>query len=371
MNAKDTPGRDDLEELRRLAKEIGMPGEVRPADHGIVLESPQEFLARMRRTAEAVDKTATPDELAHRRRRVGTWLCVAAAAIVGIATVAVANPWAQEEATAETPPVLSYQFAKATDISYAPGKDARSALLALAKAARAQANAPLTSARIQYVQSTNFFSSGEETAKGFTTKLIPTTVQTWTSPDGAQTVLETPSKPLGPDGRGLSKSEPDPETHKYQTFPAGNIDANRIKNIGSTPAEIRQELVKTADCDPNATDTATAQCLYQEISGLFTQYVIPPKTAAIFWTILANQPGFRTLGDVTDRAGRAGVGISVISSEAPQFREVMIISRATGQLLGVEEILIKSNRKLGLKAPAVNNFTAILISRRTASRPAH
>ncbi len=369
MSENDTPERDELDEIRKLGKKLGMPGEIRPEDHGITLESAEEFVARMQ-SGQPQRDSAVPTRLPnHRRNWRGLQIAAAAAAAASVVLVTIFTPWSQPSATANTPPILNYEFAKATNIAYAPGQPARQDLLHLAQAARTSNPPAQSGGSVQYVQTNNWFSSREDTKKSSTSKLIPTTIQAWLSPDGSQTSIESSGTPLRADGRGLAPSTPSTTATRDQVFPPHSADPHRISELGTTVNDVRRELLRSAECDPNATPTARAQCLYQEITGLFRQYVVGPKVASLFWTVLANEPGFRTLGSVTDRAGRPGVGISVISSEAPEFRLVLIIGRSTGQLLGTEEILIKSNAKLGLKAPAINAFTAILKSEYTPDRP--
>lgn len=369
MNENDTPEHDEFDEIRKVGKKLGMPGEIRPEDHGIKLESAAEFVARMQ-SGEPRRDSVVPTHLPVRGRSWrGLRIATVAAAAASVVLVTIFTPWSEPSATANTPPILDYQFAKATNIAYAPGQPARQDLLGLAKVARASSPPPHSGGSVQYVQTDSWFSSREDTKKSSTSKLIPTTIQAWLSPDGSQTSIESSGTPLRADGRGLAPSAPGTTATRDQVFPPGSADPSRVSDLGTIAKDVRRKLLRSAACDPNATPTARAQCLYQEITGLFRQYVVGPKVASLFWTVLANEPGFRTLGSVTDRAGRPGVGISVISSEAPEFRLVLIISRSTGQLLGTEEILIKSNANLGLKAPAINAFTAILKSEYTRDRP--
>jgi hypothetical protein len=95
-------------------------------------------------------------------------------------------------------------------------------------------------------------------------------------------------------------------------------------------------------------------------------HVLPRPTLRVFWLILAEEPALRDLGLVRDRVGRPGVGISLISPDFKQFRRILIISPKTGELLGNEEILIKADEDLDLKAPAIYQYSAILDSKLTS-----
>lgn len=368
MTDDDVPERDALYELRRLGTELGMPGEVRPEDHGISLETADQFVARMRATQLDTGTELPTPHFDRRRRWRGLQIAAVAAVAVGVAIAAIFTPWSHPSALADTPPILSYQFAPATNIAFAPGKDARPDLLALSAAA-ASSKSISENGPVQYVQTDNWFVSREDSEKVSTSELVPTVVQSWLAPDGSQTIVETTGRRLRVDGRGLTPAPRSSSARADQEFPPGSADAKRIANLGTTSTAVRRELIQTAGCERDASSTSRAQCLYQEITGLFNQYVIPPKVASLFWQLLADEPGFRSLGSVTDRAGRPGIGISVISSDAPEFRSVLVISPSTGQLLGTEVILIKTNTELGLKAPAINSFSAILAAEYMPTRP--
>lgn len=369
MSRDDTSPHDELDELRRIGSDLDMPGTIRPADHGVELESADDFIARMqRRDAEAAPDAPTP---LHAPSRTGRWVRVgaAAAAVLAVTGLVVASPWSEQSARAETPAILDYALAKADDIAFAPGESARDDLLQLADTARNAPAVDTTAGTVQYVQTDNWFASLEDAGVDSQNGVTPTVIQTWTSPDGSQTVIEEPGEELGPNGRGLMEIVRAATPSKDQTFPPGNADPDSVTGLGTSPDEVRTALLALGGCEPNIPDTVRASCLYQEVVGLFNQNVVPPATAAAMWTVLAAEPGFRSLGRVTDRAGRPGIGISVISSDVPEYRSVLIISPTNGQLIGKEEILIKSDTELGLQAPLVTAFSAILSATFTADRP--
>jgi hypothetical protein len=109
-------------------------------------------------------------------------------------------------------------------------------------------------------------------------------------------------------------------------------------------------------------------CLFRVIHELSVGLVIPPRIYAAFWQILAEEPILRSLGRVVDRAGRPGVGISVIYRDRPEFRKVLIVSPTTGELLGSEDVLIGKAEGLNLEAPTLLSFIAILESKYTTAR---
>lgn len=354
------PGGDELELLREQARSLGMPPQIEPETLGVTLPSASSMLERAK-AAEAANTQGGPSLQRGNRRRLVIRTLAVAAALAGIASIVV-SPWQQPSADASTPPVLDYEFANAQNIAYAPGKDARAVLDQLADAASQQPDVSGPGS-IQYLLSDNWFA---ELGDSKTAELIPKRRETWLRADGSLRAREASGTPLSPDGRGLSKR---PATRASdvtdETYPAQDIDPRFVANLGTNVQKVRDALMQKAECEDRNRGPSRTACLYQEITGLYANYVIPPKTVSAFWRILADEATMRSLGSVKDRAGRAGIGISFIPVDSPQFRKVLIISPETGQLLGTEDILIKDDPDLKLETPAIYSFTAILDTRYT------
>lgn len=357
---------DELELLRRDARAIGMPGEVTPASVGISApQTAEDVLARIKaRTAELVP--AEDDvivALPKKRRRIAARALALAAAAAGVVGLVVA-PWQQPSATADTPPVLDFEFANAQNIAFAPGESARETLLDLARTADAQP--PLSrSGSTQYQLSDNWYTSLKESQAA---ELIPTRTEFWLRADGSMRIIEAAGTPLSPDGRGLTAKAKVDARESDDTYPPGDVAASFINDLDRNYRKLRTALLSSAQCETRTPGPARTSCLYLKITSLHDQFVIPPDISAGFWRILADEPSVRLLGSVKDRAGRTGIGISLISVDSPQFRQVLIISPKTGQLLGTEDILIKDDLESGVKAPAIYSFTAILKAEYTKDR---
>ncbi|WP_456695899.1 CU044_5270 family protein [Aeromicrobium sp. P5_D10] len=356
---------DELELLRRDARAIGMPGQVTPESVGIVPQTAEDILARIKaRTAgpgHAEDDVVV--ELPKKRRRIAARVLALAAAAAGVVGLIVA-PWQQPSATAGTPPVLDFEFANAQNIAYAPGEDARTTLLSLARTAAEQPpvsrNGPT-----QYQLSDNWFATLEATKAA---ELIPKRRESWLRADGSVRIREAAGTPLSPDGRGLTAKATGERRVTNETYPADEVSASLVSDLDGDYRKVRTAVMNSAQCVVRTPGPARTACLFQEIASLHDQFVVPPKVSSRFWEILAREPTLRLLGAVTDRAGRPGIGISLISVGSPQFRQVLIISPTTGQLLGTEVILIKDDPDVGVKAPAIYSFTAILESEYTTAR---
>ncbi|WP_157439340.1 CU044_5270 family protein [Aeromicrobium sp. Root344] len=354
------PADDELELLRGQARSLGMPSQIDPENIGVTLPSAKNMLERAK-AADTADEQEVPALHRKKNRRLVVRALAAAAAVAGIATI-VASPWQQHAADASTPPVLDYAFANAQNIAYAPGKDARAELNKLAETASQQTKVP-GSGSIQYLLTDNWFAELEDSKEA---ELIPKRRETWLRADGSLRARETSGTPLSPDGRGLTK-RPVARTSDVtdETYPADDLYPQFVAKLGTDVQKVRDALMRKAECEDRSRGPSRAACLYQEITGLYASYVVPPTIAATFWRILADEPTMRSLGSVKDRAGRAGIGISFIPADSPQFRRVLIISSETGQLIGTEDILIKKDPDLKLESPAIYSFTAILDTRYT------
>jgi hypothetical protein len=76
---------------------------------------------------------------------------------------------------------------------------------------------------------------------------------------------------------------------------------------------------------------------------LFQDYLVPRETRAVILQILADVPGLVWRGEVTDRAGRAGLAVS---GDGANEQAVLIFDPQTGVLLA-QEYVQQSNRPRG------------------------
>jgi hypothetical protein len=355
MSPSDDTRPDEVELLRRSALASGLDPRVSPEDLGVRLDSPEDLLARLKTDPE--DQAPIP----LRRRRLGL-LVAASTAAAATLVLGVLQPWQSSPAAADTPPVLDYQFARAQNIAYAPGNDAESTLATLAATARRTADRR-SDGPVQHVVTDNWFASIEDDKGADAVALIPTVNETWLGTDGSLRLIERKAAPLTADGRGVPRSSFD--RHKAQadeTQPSDSIDPNLLLSLPTNPDRLRSALLTVTDCGAKPEGSARAQCLFDRVEELNSTYVVPQRVTAALWDLIAAQRVARTLGAVEDRAGRRGVGISLIPKDRRGYRLVLIADRKTGRVLGVEEILIKANDSLDVKAPAITRFTAFLAS---------
>lgn len=348
----------ELQSLRDAATQAGIRASVEPRDLGIELESAADLLARLK----AGD--APRDELAGRRaRRRRMSLIASSAAAVAVLLVGVLQPWNPTPVQASTPALLDYQYANADVIASAPGKDPTLPLRKLAAAASKMPNVTVGS-DTHHVVTDGWFAELDTVSDDDNAPLIPQVTEAWLAPDGSLRIVERRGDPLPSDGRGLPADGAwtDQPATADTTQPAGSVEPDLVASLPRDPDELRTALVKIAGCDERPS-TDRSLCLFQLISNLHQTYVVPSDVDAALWQLLSDEVGLRSLGEVKDRAGRRGIGISLIAASRPEFRRVLIADPKTGALIGTEEILISPVAGIALEAPAIVSFTAILESK--------
>ncbi|MGI5525072.1 CU044_5270 family protein [Micromonospora sp. CA-259024] len=91
-----------------------------------------------------------------------------------------------------------------------------------------------------------------------------------------------------------------------------------------------RELLKTA---------YGAGAVSKEVSTVYGRYVVPRQTRAEILRVLADVPGFRWRGQVTDRAGRKGVAVTFDDREH-DAQSLLIFDPLTGELLAHERLTL-------------------------------
>ncbi|MFF5218951.1 CU044_5270 family protein [Micromonospora sp. NPDC000442] len=81
----------------------------------------------------------------------------------------------------------------------------------------------------------------------------------------------------------------------------------------------------------------------KEVSTLYARFVVPRAARAEILRVLADVPGFRWRGQVTDRAGRAGVAITFDDREH-DAQSLLIFHPKTGELLAHERLTLSPVR---------------------------
>ncbi|KEP73849.1 hypothetical protein HR12_35265, partial [Microbacterium sp. SUBG005] len=72
--------------------------------------------------------------------------------------------------------------------------------------------------------------------------------------------------------------------------------------------------------------------------------------------VVADAPGLRVLGTTEDRVGREVVGLAGIPSASENTDVTLLLSTATGRIVGFESALIAANTELDLPAGSLTEY---------------
>ncbi|HET7017748.1 MAG TPA: hypothetical protein VFI65_27740 [Streptosporangiaceae bacterium] len=257
-----------------------------------------------------------------------------------------------------TAPMLHYVLAGAFQPSSVTGlPPARAVLLKLASAAEHRTPLPQPSgARISFVVSNEWFFSTAVSGGTSSSVSLPEVDKTWFAPNGASRLLSHRGRPIvivAGSPKNLRAAEYGKPTADERRGPGNTNDGPLVGTLSLDPAALKRQLLHA---DEGGAPLAIR--LFETITQVHHQIVSAQLDAAM-WRVLATQSDVRSLGRVTDRAGRAGEAVAF--TERSGSREVLIISPTTGQLLGFEDLILHGASGLHLTAyPAVVGYTIFL-----------
>ncbi|KAA1374911.1 hypothetical protein [Aeromicrobium fastidiosum] len=369
MNSEydDQEAASQIEQFRRDAERLGFG---RSADlfGANQLETSDDFILRMKSAATERRRPETKPRDKSSTRRWKTRPRMVAAAIAAAATAALVfgmGQFGDSPASADTPAVLDFEFASAVRIAYAPGTDPDSTLALLASAADADLrHGPAHQGPIQYKKSDNWYIENDD---GKTSRIVPRVTETWLRPDGSLTTREAVGKPLTQDGRGATGSAS--RKAVSETLPPGTVDAAFAESLPLDPSRLSTALLVHSGCQSTELSDVRSMCLYREVVDLTETYVLPRGLTEAIWTMLRSEVGFRSLGTVKDRAGRDALGLSIIDSNRPTVRHLLLGDSDDGRIVGFEEILIKRDPDMDTRPPSVLSFSTVLKSERSTTVP--
>jgi len=270
----------------------------------------------------------------HPRLRLG----LMAAAITGVITiVAVTVPSVSRShlgaAYAATPPLLDYRGVRQTP---------RELLLTLAAAAGRQPERG--AGRYEYIQTEGWYLDTAQDTAGhvFNSQVDATRREQWTDAAGSGRIEGT--------RRGIRTS------HLYT---AGQLGGGPPP-LPTDPAAVRNELAKRSH------GYGTFEWLVA-VHDVWLAHVVPPRVQTAILQALASLQGLSVRGQVTDRAGRAGVAVMATSAYTG-LREnyTIILDPRTGALLDYEEVTLDAG-DFRVRVPATIDYTVWLHSERVSS----
>jgi hypothetical protein len=131
-----------------------------------------------------------------------------------------------------------------------------------------------------------------------------------------------------------------PDYHFMETLPT---DPDKLLDLlrAAIAPDLKYAPAKHATAD---------DLLWGMLAGLATQPVMPPKLAAAVYQAAAKVPGITLVKDVTDAAGRHGIGVSHNVVSFDKVTETWIFDPKTYQYLGEREVNTKDGSNHGLTA---------------------
>ena len=163
--------------------------------------------------------------------------------------------------------------------------------------------------------------------------LDPYDSQVWRrlSDSSGRSVFRTPDMAARSDDEAAVSYGPG----ELPTFPICKATQPCPGALPTEPGQLRSLLT-----DTSITSNAGRYSPLGVVALLAEHRVLPPAVRATLWQVVAELPGIAYAGQVTDRAGRTGEGISMpFDAIAGPARDTLILDPTTGEVLGFERVL--------------------------------
>jgi hypothetical protein len=270
------------------------------------------------------------------------WAAIAAT----LAFLVVREINAGSPALAATPRPLSYHLPR-----HAPS--GREILLRLAAVAARQPASPTPRAAYAYVRMAGWYLVTQVSGGHASSEVAATMRESWTVANGFERYI---TRRVPGDGSRVSATALGPVTGR-STSPGPPL-----LRLSFSPAIVAHQL------DIGHPRSIGPVERFVSLEDLALSQPIPPRAQSAILRVLARSPGLIDSGEVTDRAGRAGVAVSLDSAYSGlPTRYTLILDPSTGRLLGDEETLLGNPGKLGVRPRSVIAYTAFLASGYVAS----
>ncbi|MBQ0991270.1 CU044_5270 family protein [Micromonospora sp. H61] len=159
----------------------------------------------------------------------------------------------------------------------------------------------------------------------------------WQAADGTGNQVSTQLEPQYPDQESRDYWQRESAARPAATgTPAPDViplSPEELRPLSADPSELRERLKVEYG----------AGAASKWVGTLYGQYVVPRATRAAVLRVLADVPGFRWRGQVTDRAGRKGVAVTFDDREHDQ-QSLLIFDPKTGELLADELLTLSPVR---------------------------
>lgn len=235
--------------------------------------------------------------------------------------------------------------AAAAPLAYTPIKDSDPKDLLKSIAARTAALPDDTgTGRYRHLETQGWYLNTSVSHGQGTSWVEPQRNSTWVAEDGSGRLVRTSTSPGGA------------TQHEDERLAPGELSV--IPPYPANPAALKRILDRNTS--PNGP--------FDAIRTAYLDQPLPPAVRAAMLRYLGEINDLKVAGEVTDRAGRRGIGFSLDSDAGGlPTRETLIFDPDTGKLLGDEEILTKDAGKLNVRIPSVISYTVFLSARYTNS----
>ena len=229
---------------------------------------------------------------------------------------------------------------------YLPAGTAQDASTLLTEIAARTAPLPDTTGagRYAYVETLNWDLFTTVNGERVTSEVVSQHRHQWAANDGSGRTVVTAKPPGGRTVREDWPASGDPADLMWPLRSLSGDDASLARQLGAG--------------HPAANGPAGR---FEAVKDAYLQMPLPPTVRAAMLRYLAATPGVVVTGNVTDRAGRDGIGFSVDSDYTGlPTRYTFIIDPDDGRLLGSEDMLTTTAGRLNVPVPSVIGYTVFL-----------
>ncbi|MFF6999898.1 CU044_5270 family protein [Streptomyces sp. NPDC008313] len=178
--------------------------------------------------------------------------------------------------------------------------------------------------------------------------------------DGSHTELVVATDPRHPgrpvitdSGDGSPRTVDDGQVLSRHTYPPSWSDA---PPMARPPHDARGLRAYLEEIGTRGQDLDTP-ALLDAVAGLLGHWTLGSRESVALVRVLADVPGLRPVGEVTDRLGRAGQAY-VYEDAAHASRTMLVLDPATGAVLGLEETVTEDDATYGVEAGDVMSYRA-------------
>ncbi|MEO3978541.1 CU044_5270 family protein [Streptomyces sp. CAU 1734] len=149
------------------------------------------------------------------------------------------------------------------------------------------------------------------------------------------------------------------------TMPMGDISIKDVQALPTDVDKLRKRLRELVDKEYNAPEKHLRELVQRKAFEVAVHMPAGPALRAAAYRLLAEEPGVRALGEITDRSGRKGYGVGLPAWGATQ--QQIILDKRNGAPLGVQTVNLKAqhNREKG----GILYYSTIVEQRWTNTEP--